>query len=242
MAVRYKSKGDVFLDSNGDARSGGLLNFYITATTTRKNTYTVDALTVGLENANPVVLNSSGRCATDIFLSPADYKVVLTNSDTTDSITDDPVHGAPFSSTMPAFLAYNSATDNNVTGAGTTVTVQFDTEVFDQGGNYNNSTNTFTAPVTGIYKFDVAVQVTDLTAAMTTHQLNLITTARTYSWTQNVVPIATGAVNPVISALAKMTAGDTASVTLRIAAGAGDTADIVGGSAATTYFSGYQVA
>lgn len=94
MSVRYSSKGDVFLDSSGNARNGGKLNFYITLTTTRKNTYTVDALTVGFENTNPVVLDSSGRCTTDIFLSAADYKVVLTNSDGTDAITDDPVHGS----------------------------------------------------------------------------------------------------------------------------------------------------
>lgn len=93
MATRYASKGTVFLDSNGHPRAGGKLNFYITGTTTPKNTYTVDALTGGLENTNPVVLDGSGRCATDIFLLAADYKVVLTNSDATDSITDDPVHG-----------------------------------------------------------------------------------------------------------------------------------------------------
>lgn len=93
MATRYASKGTVFLDSNGHARAGGKLNFYITGTTTPKHTYTVDALTGGLENTNPVVLDGSGRCATDIFLLAADYKVVLTNSDATDSITDDPVHG-----------------------------------------------------------------------------------------------------------------------------------------------------
>lgn len=92
MAIRYCSKGDVFLDSGGHARSGGKLNFYITATTTRKNTFSEDTLVT--PNANPVVLDSSGRCTADIFLSAADYKVVLTNSDATDSIADDPVHGA----------------------------------------------------------------------------------------------------------------------------------------------------
>lgn len=91
MAVRYCSKADEFLDSNGKPRSGGKLNFYTTATSTPLNTYSDNALAT--PNANPVVLNSSGRTASDIFLSAADYKVVLTNSDGTDSITDDPVHG-----------------------------------------------------------------------------------------------------------------------------------------------------
>ncbi len=92
MATRFKDKAYVFLDSNGHARAGGLVNFYITGTTTRQNTYTDDALTT--PNLNPIVLDGSGRSATDIFLLAADYKTVVTNSDATDSITDDPVHGS----------------------------------------------------------------------------------------------------------------------------------------------------
>src|SRR5258708_4324823 len=97
MAVRYKVKNDVFLDSNGHARSGGKINFYTTGTSTPLSTYTDDALSV--PNANPVILDSSGRSATDIFLQAKDYKVTLTNSDGTDSITDDPVHGGLFNPT-----------------------------------------------------------------------------------------------------------------------------------------------
>ncbi len=35
-----------------------------------------------------------------------------------------------------AFLAYNSVTDSDVTGNGTVVTVEFDTEVFDLGADF----------------------------------------------------------------------------------------------------------
>ena len=38
----------------------------------------------------------------------------------------------------PAFLAYNSTTDTDVTGAGTGVTVDFDTEIFDQRENFSS--------------------------------------------------------------------------------------------------------
>jgi len=48
---------------------------------------------------------------------------------------------------QPAFLAFNSASDNNVTGAGTVATLDFDTEVFDQNADF--ASDTFTAPVTG---------------------------------------------------------------------------------------------
>lgn len=138
-----------------------------------------------------------------------------------------------------AFLAYNSVTDANQTGNGAVVTVQFDTEVFDLGNNF--AANTFTAPVTGKYQFNVSVESTDLTAAMTGHTLNLVTTARTYRYSANFTPIAAGDAHYVISVIADMTAGDTASANLQITGGAGDTADILGGAVLVTYFSGYLV-
>lgn len=141
-----------------------------------------------------------------------------------------------------AFLAYNSATDTNVTGNGAAATVDFDTEVFDNGNDF--AADTFTAPVTGLYQFNISVESTDLTTVMTGHTLNLViagTSARTYRNSINITPIAGGGFQYPISVLAKMTAGDTALVTLTITGGAGDTADIVGGSTAVTYFSGFLV-
>lgn len=56
-----------------------------------------------------------------------------------------------FTSTQPMVLAYLSATTAAVTGAGAVYTVIFDTEINDQGPNYNNATGVFTAPVLGNY-------------------------------------------------------------------------------------------
>lgn len=55
-------------------------------------------------------------------------------------------------STYPAFAAYDASTqaDRNIVNA----TLPLGSELYDNGGNYNNSTYTFTAPVTGIYHFE----------------------------------------------------------------------------------------
>jgi hypothetical protein len=76
-------------------------------------------------------------------------------------------------SAQPGFLCFNSATDNY--GASGNQTVECDTEVFDQAGNLDNATDTFTAPVTGHYHFCTSVQVT---SAGEGFQVNLITSNR----------------------------------------------------------------
>ena len=67
---------------------------------------------------------------------------------------------------QPAFLAHPSGILNNVTGDGTTYTVVFATEDFDQGGDFDG-TSTFTAPITGKYKFFTLLSFTGIAAAHT---------------------------------------------------------------------------
>ena len=90
MAQRFSLPYDAVFDGSGDPRGGALLNFYITGTLTRKDTYTDTALTSA--NANPVVADSSGRWS-DIFLKAGDYRVVLTDSDSVEIWDSDPVTG-----------------------------------------------------------------------------------------------------------------------------------------------------
>jgi len=143
---------------------------------------------------------------------------------------------------QPAFLAYNSAKDYNQTGNGTYVTVQFDTEVFDLGGDYNNGTYTFTAPVTGRYFINTSVVCNGVLGASRS-TIRFITSNRDF---------AIGAVNPGAvkyfgdafganaSALADMDAADTCYVTLYMNGQGADTVTINGNATAlNTYFSGY---
>ena len=66
-------------DSSGDPLSGGLVNTYVSGTTTAKNSYPTqdDAVAQTNANANPVVLDSNGRA--QIWLDGV-YKVVVTDS------------------------------------------------------------------------------------------------------------------------------------------------------------------
>lgn len=66
------------LDSNGDPVSGAKLNFYLTGTTTRADTYTDSDLTT--EHANPVIASAAGFVE-PIYLDPTvTYKCVITTS------------------------------------------------------------------------------------------------------------------------------------------------------------------
>lgn len=146
---------------------------------------------------------------------------------------------------QPAFLAYRSANVSNVTGAGTVYTVPFNTEVFDQGSDYNNGTYTFTAPVTGRYYFSVGIGVFGLTAAMTQATIDIVTSNRTYrsqEWSWGTTANASASLTTSFSVFADMDAADTALVQLTISNGAGDTADLDGGTTpARTFFAGHLV-
>jgi hypothetical protein len=89
MAGRFLNPYSQFMDATPDVYSGGKLWFYATGTSTPLNTYTTKALAVA--NSNPIILNSAGRPAVDIFLQDLEYKVVLTDADDNVIWTADPV-------------------------------------------------------------------------------------------------------------------------------------------------------
>jgi hypothetical protein len=154
-------------------------------------------------------------------------------------------YGIQRSSLQPAFLAYRSANVTNVTGNGATYTGIFDTEVFDQNSNYNNATGVFTAPVTGLYQFNLNIVLRNIGAGMTTGIVNIVATGSSFRFNEfNPITTVAGSGNIGIqgSALVNMTAGDTASVTIFISGGAGNTVTF-GGQATLreTSFSGYLV-
>lgn len=209
-----------------------------TSTDTLVGRATTDTLTNKTLTSPTIGTKLSFSDAASKIVPGATSITVRNNADSADSIvvTD---AGAITKPRQPAFLAIAAANQNNATGAGTTATVAFGTEIFDQGGNF--ASNTFTAPVTGRYRLSATVRVEQLTSAMTDLLLLITTSNRTYTDYSIVSSNDHTTKTFKIDVLADMDAADTAVVQLRISAGAGDTADIVGSGPSTT-FSGELVA
>lgn len=143
---------------------------------------------------------------------------------------------------QPAFLAYMDNGIADVTGDGTafvigTGGVQY-SEVFDQGSNFV-TTGTFTAPVTGKYRFSGSVLFQEMGASMQP-LVSIVTTALTYTFgfvsvtTINNVPMA-------VTVLAAMTAGDTATLRVTVTGGTKVVNIFGGASDPRTYFCGELV-
>lgn len=113
----------VRINSAGLPYAGAKINFYLTGTTTRTDTYQDNAL--GTAHANPVVADSAGQFAA-IYLDPdITYKAVIT--DASDNVLDtvDPVHS-------PIAASAVTVTDTGGYFAGTDVEVI----LADIGANY----------------------------------------------------------------------------------------------------------
>jgi hypothetical protein len=141
---------------------------------------------------------------------------------------------------QPAFLAL-SGDDNNVTGDGTTFTCLMDNEVYDQGGDYDG-TSTFTAPITGVYRFDATVQVSGVLSTHTVGSYRITTSNHNFQSLNAPAKIFNNntAFSTTLSTDADMDAADTADVRVQISNGT-KVVDVIGAGAVLTYFSGRLV-
>ena len=141
--------------------------------------------------------------------------------------------------TMPkqsAFLATASTMTNIAEGS--LVTVTYNSEIFDQNADFNTSTHTFTAPVTGRYQLNATVRLQDLDVDAHFIYLYLITSNRSY---QNIVTLSSydediEYLTLNIPVLADMDASDTAIAKIFLESSGNVQVDIHG---AETFFSGF---
>ncbi len=145
---------------------------------------------------------------------------------------------------QPAFRFYNLNNITSVTGDATPVTVTFDTQSFQQGSNF--ASNTFTAPVAGIYFFITEVTIYNLGVAHTEGILSFICSNTAYNTNQYIntaVARELGSGNNIYSfvgtQMASLAASATMSVQVNVTGGT-KTVNIIG-SPADTYFAGYLV-
>lgn len=143
---------------------------------------------------------------------------------------------------QPAFLATLTNTVTDVTGDGTTYTIIYDTEIYDQSADFNLATSVFTAPVTGRYHFAVGTFFQEIGALHTDGRTSLDTSNRIYSLSRsNYAAMQTsGFMSLGNNCYADMDAADTASTSTLIS-GSTKTVDILGAASAATYFSGCLV-
>jgi len=112
----------------------------------------------------------------------------------------------------PAFSAVLNHSIPNVTGDGAVYQVIFDSEIFDQGNDFDLATSVFTAPVSGKYRLNARVAVEN-GVDMERVNLKIITSNRNYSsyfLSNNSSPFKE--YPAVVDHLCDMDAGDTAYV------------------------------
>jgi len=151
--------------------------------------------------------------------------------------------GAVTKPRQPLFSYFNQTTDTNVADP---YTVDFNTENFDRGGDFE--LDTFTAPVAGIYQLGTAVRTAQLDASATYYNLRIITTLKTYTKLYDMAVIGVGDGHSSgyhtleMNTLVEMDAGDTAYVNIDRSGGATQM-DVIGDSSTPhTRFYGYLVA
>ena len=174
----FRTVGTVSHPSNNalEATSGTFTNDVTVDTSTLKVDSTNNRVGVGTASpSDPLHVTASsgsrmarfeaGQANSFIAFKDSNTNVMPTIGCTTDALelktasSGDPALGLKIDAnghvTMPkqsAFLAHPSSTIVNLSSGQNTLT--FDTERFDQNGDYNTSNGTFTAPVTGRYKLD----------------------------------------------------------------------------------------
>ena len=135
-----------------------------------------------------------------------------------------------------AFLARRT-TDQSGIVTGTTTKVQFATETYDLGGNFDNATNyNFVAPYDGIYHFSWS---TCMDSIGTIYYSMLYINGSLYTSEFRFSNAVTDDLSSGGSCTVQMTAGQTADV--RVQHNAGANRSLLGTTAGANYFSGYLV-
>jgi hypothetical protein len=231
--------GQVFQSQGGSTDPAFSTATYPATTTINDILYSSSANVVGqITTADNGVL-ITGTTGIPSFLANGTTGQVLTA--TTGS---PPSWEAAGGASAPAFYAYASANQTNVTGDGTFVDpVLFNSTTVNRSSSYSTGTSTFTAPATGVYLFYVNLYLYNLGAAHTAAgALVFVNGATVYNIITNnpylISDAGTLVMNGCSGSIA-LNSGDTVVVTLQVTGGT-KTVDL-GGALGNSSFSGFQI-
>lgn len=168
------------------------------------------------------------------MITPLSTDATLAGSSASDTVAPSQKAVKDYIGNKTRFLVTNGTGATDVTGDGTVYTVLWPTEVYDQGSNF--ASNTFTAPTTGVYLFNVSVSLEGLLAAHNHVELRLVTSNRTYENHQH-MGVAIPDMTLTLNVLADMDATDTAYVAIMVD-GSTKVVDVFAG-ANNNFFSGF---
>jgi hypothetical protein len=228
----FAGAGWQFFDNSGVILSGGLIYTYSAGTTTPAATYTSNTgLTL---NANPIVLNSAGRTANEIWLTAGnEYKFILKTSTGVTIGTYDNIPGVGDQSYVDAQIA-----DVYAAFANTVDVAKGDALV---GFAQSNSSGVLSGAVakTVHQKFQEMVSVKDFGAVgdSSTDDTTAIQACATYCFANNItmyIPAGTYKITTAITAQCSIR-GDGPKVSIIKNYGTGDALDLSGSNYYTTF-------
>lgn len=186
------------------------------------------------DGAKISILNTNGCIITGIDVSDVAYNATSWNGVTTIAPSKNAIRDYIEEKADAAFLV--QATGQVNIAKDEEVTVLFDTEIKDPGGNF--ASNTFTAPSTGLYQLNVILYLLQVPIDAVYVRVTLKTSNRSYYWV--IDPNYSANLNYFtisIAVLADMDAADTAYVTIFQSGGT-----VQLGIESASYFSGFLAA
>ena len=200
-------------------------------------------LVFGENNSTGTFQSISGEVGANNLLLRSYQSLTFKNGTSGSSLTDGTTafnidaNGHVTMPLQPAFLVYPNGDQTNIANDATLV---FDQEIYDQNADFNTSTYTFTAPVTGRYQFNVSTRFNSVDTGANYYQVYIVSSNRHYVFTFD--PNFSGDLtyySASLAVVADMDASDTAYVQVNQNGGSQQTDISHGGD---SYFSGCLLA